>query len=139
MSLVLSNTFEIFLPLEDRTIPLSGLIYPGTAFGAWRILNAKKAEQPAFIWDMTAGARSVFMLPKITEVKKHLQLKKMYDLTADVPRSLMGHWDIFKQIANHSSFRKPWYSEILFFSRNWFNHLDDNIWKPFYYYFYDSA
>ncbi len=76
VSIVLNNSFEIFLPLEDRTIPLSGLILPGTVFGAWRILSSKKAEQTAFIWNMTAGARSVFMLPKITESKKHAQLKK---------------------------------------------------------------
>lgn len=139
VSIVLNNTFEIFLPLEDRTIPLSGLIYPGTAFGAWRVLNPKRPEQPAFLWDMTTGARSVFMLPKITEFKKHMQLKKTYNLTVDVPHSLMEHWEIFKQLANYPSFPQPWNAEILYFSHQWFKHLNDNRWKPFYYYFHDSA
>lgn len=136
---VLKNAFEIYLPLPDRTVPLSGLIYPGTAFGAWRVLNPKRTQQPAFIWDMSAGARSVFMLPKITEAKRHMQLRKMYSLTADVPKSLMGHWEIFRQLANHSSFKQPWNSEILYFPCQWFSHLDDKKWKSFYYYFQDSA
>ena len=139
VSLVLKNTFELFLPLEDRTIPWSGLIYPGTAFGAWRILNPDKTEQPAFIWDMTSGARSTFMLPKITEAKKHMQLKKMYNLTGSTPRTLMDHWEIFRQLANHSRFKQPWDAQILYFPRQWISHLNDNKWKPFYYYFHDSA
>lgn len=139
VSMVLKNTFEIFLPLEERTIPLSGPIHPGAAFGAWRVLNPEKTQHPAFVWDMTAGARSVFMLPKITETKKHMQLKKAYNLTVEVPRSLMTHWEIFRQLANHSRFKKSWDAEILYFSHKWFEHLDDNRWKPFYYYFHDSG
>lgn len=139
VSLILNNCFEIFLPLEDRTIPLSGPIFPGTAFGAWRILNLAKAENPAFIWDMTSGTRSVFMLPKITETKKHMQLRRAFGITADVPRSLMAHWEIFKQIANHSSFKMPWHGEILYFPIQWFQHLDDPQWKIFYNYFQETG
>lgn len=139
VSLVLKNSFEIFLPLEDRTIPLSGPICPGTAFGAWRILNLHKTQHPAFIWDMTAGARSVFMLPKIAETKKHMHLKRAYSLTADTPRTLMDHWGIFRQLANHPNFEQPWEAEILFFPIQWFSHLNDFKWQPFYYHFQNSA
>ncbi|HVV69057.1 MAG TPA: hypothetical protein VHE99_08530 [Gammaproteobacteria bacterium] len=139
VSLVLKNSFEIFLPLADRTIPLSGLIYPGQAFGAWRVVNPKKTEHPIFIWDMTAGARSVFMLPKITETKKHMQLKKAYNLTVSPPRSMMEHWEIFRQLAKHPKFKQPWDAEILYFSKSWFDHINDPKWKPLYYYLRDSA
>ena len=139
VSFVLKNTFEIYLPLKDRTVSLAGLIQPGTVFGAWRILNPHKPEQPAFIWDMSAGARSVFMLPKITEAKKHLRLKKAYDLNVGVPRSLMDHWEIFRQLSSHPRFQEPWEAEILYFPLQWFKHLDDPKWKSFYYYFHDSA
>jgi hypothetical protein len=139
VSLILKNTFEIYLPLEDRTITLSGLIYPGTAFGAWRVLNPKNAQHPAFIWDMTAGARSVFMLPKITDAQKHMQLVKAYKLSASAPSSLMKHWEIFRELANSHGFKSPWTAEILYFPQQWFNHLTDIKWKPFYYYFQDSS
>ncbi len=139
VSLVLKNTFEIYLPLEDRTIPLSGLIAPGTAFGAWRVLNPHKAEHPAFIWDMTAGARSVFMLPKITEAKKHHVLTKKYGVTADVPRSLMGHFEVFKQLSECPLFNPQWDAEILYFPHVWFTHLEENKWARFYKYFQNAA
>lgn len=139
VSLVLKNCFEIFLPLEDRTLPLTGLISRGAAFGAWRILNLRETQHPIFIWDMTAGARSVFMLPKITEAKKHMALKKAFNLTANAPNSLMDHWEIFRQLANSAQFKEPWDAEILFFPEQWFKHLDDDKWKPFYYYFRNSA
>lgn len=139
VSMVLKNTFELFLPLEDRVIPFLGLIHPGTPFGAWRILNPHKNLQPKFIWDMTAGARSIFMLPKISEEKKHLKLKKIFNLSANTPKSLMMHWEIFKEIANHPSFKQPWEAEILFFSKQWFEHLEDSEWADFYRYFHDSV
>lgn len=140
VSIVLKNSFEIYLPLSDRTIPLSGLIEPGTAFGAWRMLNPSHTEQPVFIWDMTAGARSVFMLPKITEGLKHKKLEKAFGITANIPRSLMNHWEVFRQLANSDTINtERWDSEILFFSKAWFNHLKDKAWNNFYQYFYKSG
>ena len=139
VSLVLKNSFEIYLPLEDRTIPLSGLIVPGTAFGAWRMLNPGKSENPAFIWDMTSGARSVFMLPKITESSKHNILKNRYDLMESVPRSLIQHWDIFRELGSHELFRQKWDAEILYFTHAWFKDLDDPNWADFYNYFKKSS
>ncbi len=131
VSLVLKNTFEIFLPIQNRTIPMDGLIHEGAAFGAWRILGPEKSQQPIFIWDMSAGARSVFMMPKITENKKHLKLKKAFDLAVDAPQNLMGHWEIFRQIANHSRFDQQWDAEILYFPIQWFQHLQDKKMAEF--------
>lgn len=138
VSMVLKNTFEIYLPLEDRTIPLNGLVKPGSTFGTFRILHPQGSHQPKFIWDMTAGARSIFMLPKITEAKKHMQLRKKFSLTVDKPSSLMAHWEIFRQLANHPDFPQPWDAEILYFSKSWFEHLDDKDWFAFYYQFHRS-
>jgi hypothetical protein len=141
VSLVLKNSFEIFLPLEDRTIPLSGVIEPGTTFGAWRILNPKTTEQPIFIWEMTAGARSVFMLPKITEELKHKKLEKELGISVGSPRNLMQNFDVFRAISNSKELlhKEQWSAEILYFSHSWFQHLDDPKWSKFYQYFYSSG
>ncbi|HVV68583.1 MAG TPA: hypothetical protein VHE99_06085 [Gammaproteobacteria bacterium] len=136
--MILQNSCELFLPLESHTVSFHGLIYSGEPFGAWRVLNPEKTQQPVFIWDMSAGARSIFMLPKISEDKKHIKLRKRFDLTVSTPKSLMAHWEIFRQIANHPTFEHPWQCEVLFFSKNWFEHLEDVSWKNFYYYFHDS-
>lgn len=139
VSIVLNNSFEIYLPLSDRTIPLSGLIKPGTVFGASRVLNPQNTEQPVFIWEMSAGARSVFMLPKITEDLKHKKLQKTFGITASLPRNLMQHWDVFRELANHAPAAKPWAAEILYFSHHWFEHLEDTEWVEFYQYFHNEG
>lgn len=135
VSMVLKNSFEIYYPLEDRTIPLlNGLIPPGTIFGTFRVLHPEGSYQPKFLWEMTAGHRSMFMLPKITEAKKHMKIKKQFGLSVDKPMSLMSHWKVFKELSNHPDFPQAWNAEILFFSKKWFDHLDDKAWAPFYYY-----
>lgn len=134
VSMILSNSFEIFLPLENSTIPLNGVMRPGRLFGAYRILN-KNSYQPKFIWEMTAGARSIFMLPKISEENRHYKLQKAFDI-GETPKKLMDQWEIFRSLANHPDFPQDWSAEILFFPKQWFDYLDDPDWMPFYYSFY---
>lgn len=133
LSLVLKNSVELFFPLRDRTIPFFGLINKGKLFGAWRILSDGLSQQPKFIWDMTSGARSIFLLPKITEAEKHYKLKKTFELDLDKPRSLIDHWKIFKHIANHREFRQKWSTVLLFFSVKWVKHVNDDAWMKFNY------
>ncbi len=137
VSFVLKNTFEVYLPLDDRTIPLNGLIHPGVAFGASRVLLPKKSRQAVFIWDMSSGARTVTMMPKITELKRHKLLEREFDLLPPAPRSTIQHWNIFRHIANHKSIDNKWNAEILFFPKQWFEHLDDISWQEFYQYFHN--
>ena len=144
VTLVLENTVELFLDLKDRIIPFYGLISPGQIFGLWRVLNQHAPYKPDEIWDtfnwgMTAGARSVFMLPKISEVERHKRLKRLYQISADAPRNLSEHWQIFKELANHQDFTEAWKTEILFFSKKWFEHFSDPAWINFNYYLYRKA
>ncbi len=138
VSMILKNSFELYLPLADRTIPLNGLMGPGTIFGTFRVLNSSGSFQPKFIWDMTAGARSMFMLPRISESTRHMKIKKYFDLRAEKPTTAMSHWQVFKELSRHPEFPQSWDAEILFFSKKWFDHLDDKEWVNFYYQFYRS-
>jgi hypothetical protein len=61
--MLLNNALEIFLPLEDRTISMNSLVAPGRIVGTYRLLtDTPISHHPAFVWDMTAGARSIFLL-----------------------------------------------------------------------------
>ena len=111
---------------------MMSLIEPGSCFGAWRILNPYASQQPVFIWDMSAGARSIFMLPKISRAKKHDRLRRSYDLTSDTPINLLSHWHTFRELANHHDFPDIWEAEVVYFSEKWFGHLDDPVWSEFY-------
>lgn len=139
VSLILNNSAEFFIVLASNTIPLYGLIPPGKVFGTWRVLNPTGTHSPAFIWNMTAGARSIFMLPKISETAGYNKLRRAFQLHAEKPKSLLDHWKIFKEIAVHPDFGETWSVEILYFTRRWFEQLNDKKWHDFKMYLLDKA
>lgn len=133
--MLLKNSMELFISLQNHTVSASSLITPGSIFGAYIILTRTKyCYQPAFIWDMTAGARSIFMLPKISETEKHNNLRRNLGIHSTIPKLLIDHWQIFKEIADCESFAKPWNMEAIFFSKKWFERLEDEKWRPFHYF-----
>src|SRR3990167_137750 len=137
VSFLLKNSTELFSAQADRTLPLGGLTTPGNLFGLFRILTRGRiSHQPKFTWEMTAGARSIFMLPKVSERESFKRLKREFNLSIDKPKELNEHWTIFKEIANHPNFGYSWSTDILFFSKPWFEHLDDRSWEHFNYFLY---
>jgi len=140
VSMILENSAEIFVDTGSRIIPLYGLIHPGKIFSTWMILNCKVPSNcQILLWDMTAGARSIFMLQKANEKQSHSNLKKKFHIQTERPNQLIDQWHLFKEIANHRSFGDPWETKILFFGRKWFDHIDDPRWMKFYFYLYKNA
>jgi hypothetical protein len=144
MTLVLNNTVELFITLENRIVPYR-LLSQGDLFGTWGFLEYVKNDGPFFfftpipLWDMTAGARSIFLLPKISEVTAFNKIQKKFDIKRDVPKQLSDHWHVFKDIANNSNFTQPWSVELLYFSRKWVEKMNDPAWQEFKSYVYDLA
>jgi len=139
VSLVLKNSIEIFTAIENRTVSLYGLVTPGKVFSTSRILSQTVSYSPPFLWDMTAGARSIFMLPKISDAYSNEKLRKEFGMSIIPPKGLHDHWKIFKELAQHEKFESPWFAEMLFFSKKWFTHLNDPAWKDFHLYLFQSA
>ena len=130
--MVLSNAAELFIPIEDRIIPYS-VIKAGDIFGLWTIFDGLISYcPPLFLWDLTAGARSVSMLSKISDSMSHRRLVQQFQLTKSCPKTLLDHWGIFTEIGNSPAFGEPWEAEFLFFSHQWIDHLRDKAWLPFY-------
>ncbi|MFN7096746.1 MAG: hypothetical protein ACK4PR_04220 [Gammaproteobacteria bacterium] len=144
MTLVLKNSAELFITVEDRIVPYS-LIPEGSIFGTWGFLEYEKPDKSFFVftpiplWDMTAGARSIFLLPKISEVAAFNRIQKKYEIKADVPKNLSEHWDVLKDIANHKTFNEKWETELLFFTRKWIDTIYDSDWHEFKSYIYQTA
>lgn len=138
VSLTLRNSFELFLALPDRTIPFYGMIPAGKILGTWRILTPQ-SNHPRFLWGMTAGARSIFMLPKITEAASHEKLVKVLGVSQDAPRTLLDHWEIFRQIYNHYEKSSAWFSEMLYFPQAWIEKKDDPAFFKLHHYFLNAA
>ncbi len=131
MGLVVKNGFESFTQSKSRILPGS-LVGVGNFLSLWRIFEEKITFFIGPFWSVTAGARSLCMLPKITDSIGYKNLKTKYGLKLSIPQQLSEHWDIFKHIANHSEFTQPWTADIIFFSKQWFEHKADKKWSDFY-------
>lgn len=139
VSMLLKNSAEIFMQIEQRTIPLYGLITAGKIFSTSRILSHGVSYSPPFLWDMTAGARSIFMLPKIADKVGQERINRELNLQVLPPTQILDHWNVFRAIANNENTKNPWFMETLFFTKKWFEHIDDEKWKDFRFYLLQVA
>jgi hypothetical protein len=138
VGIVLNKQSEFYLSTNNRMMPYA-MVSPGDIFGLARILDNAEASHTGdlshrsfFMWEMTSGSRSLFMLPKITENISHTRLNKRYNLSLTKPEGCETHWDIFKAITARE--QSSWQSEFLYFSNNWFTKLTDPAWSNFYNY-----
>lgn len=128
VSMLLNHSAELYVEINDRIIPYS-LITPGHIFGLWKIFDEPISHcPPTFCWQMTAGARSLFMIPKISETAGHSRLVKRYGLRADKPQHLYEHWPIFRELVNSPEFPIAWGTDMLCFNQTWFKNLADAAW-----------
>lgn len=132
VSLMLKNTSEVYYEMPGRIITLN-LFQPGFIFGLWENLDPTLSHFVKRIWSVSSGARSLYLLPKITDIASHKELKKKYSIRSHPPKNLLDHWQIFVEIANSQAFEHEWHSEVLFFSDKWIDTaLHDPAWKDFY-------
>jgi len=137
---MLDKVAKLFISLDNVNLPFFfGFLQPGSLFNTSRVLSPNYSHQPAFLWNITAGARNLIMLPKISAKVGFKRLRKEFQLQIDKPTGLEDHWELFKEIANHKNFQKPWSMQILFFSKEWFEHLNDNAWLEFHRYLLQTA
>lgn len=140
VTLILEKSVELFVMTEGQNAPLLyGLIPAGAIISTSIILSRGISQHPAFIWDLTAGTRSIFMLAKISKMAGFRRLKRAFHLQSDKPNKLIDHWDIFKELANQQAFGERWSTKLLAFSKKWFDHLDDTAWDKFHLYLLKSA
>lgn len=128
--LLLENSIEVFLDLDELVIPCAytpaDAPKSGTVLSTWKVINQSGSMQPAFQWDIVSGARSLLMLPKITDKTAHQRLKKEFNFQAEPPKRLVDHWQVFRSIYQGSN--TQWHSRILYFSKKWFDNIDDPAW-----------
>lgn len=130
VSLLLDKSIEIFLDKPSVATPVV-FMFPskGSLMSTSRII-VDRPQHPPFLWNMTSGARSIFMLPKIAKSRMYKRIRSELNIGVEPPSSPHEHWQVFKEIAG-SEQATPWSTKILYFSENWFNKLEDPTWKNF--------
>jgi len=125
LSLVLNNSSEVFVKIQNRIVPLN-FFESGELFGLFELMNVLThtfvPDTP--IWNVSAGARSTFMIPSISDNIGHNRIKKKYNLNVDRPQNFLEQWQIFVDIAKHNTNKNSWNNTILVFSNEWFEQQD---------------
>lgn len=131
-AIALDHSVELFMKLESGIMPLI-IIRKGKIFGLWRALDPDPllSYHIGGEWHMVAGARSIFMLPKITDSVSYKKLSRFYQIKHPLPPHLLDHQAIFTQMAQSKNFPKSWSTELLFFSAEWFKARTTENWIHF--------
>lgn len=139
LALVLQNQSELFYENSDRISSLM-LFHPGHLFGIWETLDPPDSSFRHKMTTVTSGARSLFMLPKITDVMRYAKLRKEFSLVQPMPKTLSEQWPLLVELANHPDFPTPWFNDVLFFSEKWMLPRENDVdWLKFRLYLYEYA
>lgn len=137
--IVLEHTLHEAVTTCQQLLPL-GVVMPGSVFALWKKLDNEGAYHPINMFTITSGARFIFMVPNISNLEYHRNLKRDYNLRLPPPSDLTDHWEIFKAIYNNPENQSTWAAELLFFTKNWFDKICKDIaWKDLYLYLLESA
>lgn len=138
MLLTLNKSNEVFIDTGSRVIPLN-IFYAGSLLGLFETMDFLYSYHASPRWCVSAGARSIFTLPKIGEKKGLKKLKSYCKIPKDTNlRNLSDHWTIFKSISNSPEFSHNWLNTLVFFPQDWlikiktdseFSELRDYLFK----------
>ncbi|MBY0544167.1 MAG: hypothetical protein K2Q14_01295, partial [Gammaproteobacteria bacterium] len=137
LSLCLDHSVELYMKQSDRIIPFS-LMRKGSIFGLWSSLSPNISYAAPKVWSMSAGARSIFLLPKITDTPSYKKLCKARGIRLPMPTSLLDQGPVLTQLAKHKDC-SSWFTEILFFPRNWLEKRDSEAWVNFHLFLHEIA
>lgn len=124
LGMITKNSVEIFYDDKSKIFPVA-YYNRDLQIGVWESIGC------ATPYDITAGARSLYMLPKISIIGCHKRLKTHYGIKQSAPKTLYSQWQVFREIAQSSTFSSPWDCEILFFTKKWADKIfsDDLVWQ----------
>lgn len=141
MMLILEHPVELFININNTSIP-NLFLFPGDVLGITYVMQHTPSDDIQLIqatksvWQITAGARSTFLLPKICDAKGHKRLEKQLNIIVKTPNEIFDHWRVFKAI--YSKVGKDWNTSVLFFSKGWFKHTQSPEWLPLKMYLYQT-
>ncbi|MFN8770987.1 MAG: hypothetical protein ACK5Z5_06820 [Neisseriaceae bacterium] len=127
LGLILTKSSEFYLPGNDG-IHSHSIMRPGNIFGIPKAVDdiVNDTSTSVLELNLNAGARSLFMLTKISDKTHHVRLQRHYGINTSTPSSYQDHWGVFLEIANKAN--SSWSCEIIYFPRNWINQLKDDDW-----------
>lgn len=116
---ILTNDNEVFVNSGARCIPLN-LFHQGSLLGLFETTNYLFNRPNEAVWSVSAGARTICMLPKISDDLGVKRLSKYYGFSTVLKlKKITDHFEVFKAIANSNNFSQRWINKLLFFTNKW--------------------
>ncbi len=139
LGVVLNNTLEMYWE-EENNIIVWKMMPPGRIFGLWGLMQEPGTSAQSFrMWKISAGSKSLIVLPKISDALNYKRLKKEFGLDAVMPNNLLDQRHLLREIIESSQFNSPWHAELLFFTAPWYKKVRDGSWEKLELYLLKSA
>ncbi|MFN3234923.1 MAG: hypothetical protein ACE365_05885 [Gammaproteobacteria bacterium] len=141
MGIVLDKSIEIHHQLNENIVPF-WLKTTGQIFALSTSLQPLGTSgNTGSMWQITSGARSLIMLPKISQSGGYKRLKRQFNIKSAMPITLQEQWNLFRDLTNSPGFKTDWHCEVLFFSREWIENINakDGAWDQLRLYLLDTA
>ncbi len=139
LALVLHNGAEVFVDDGQHTVPVR-ILNPGELFGLFEFFDGANNQTTASVTSVSSGARSAFMLPKISDSLSYKRLVKTYHLKSPLPKNIFEHSAVFSELAHNLDPPSTWRCTVLFFSKNWLiEKSQDMSWQLFYNHLFSMA
>lgn len=135
--LSLDKKAEVFFEHGDRVFSFATM-NEGLTIGLLENLDPLVSFCLRSFWSISAGARSLFMLPKISEQAAHTKLQKHFGFIKESPKKYFDHFYTFKSIVDSSELQSLWSMDVIFFSEKWLQRDNANKdWLRFYLFLLD--
>lgn len=130
--IIMTKSLEQFVSLHERIIPFY-LINTGSLIGIAALLDrlsiAREGLYTSFsMWEITAGARSTFLLSRISDMNSFKKLQRKYSLHAKQPDSAYDQWALFRELSNKEN--STWRTEVIYFPRQLMEKLSLKPYAP---------
>lgn len=138
LAMLLDRSAELSIYTESRLIPFK-VLKPGDLFALWTILDPPVSYHNRDVWYLTAGARNLFVVPKIKDFYSYKRLCRSRGiLRLGIPNTLIEQYQLLLQMTQHADY-PPWHCEVLLFSAKWLEVRNDSGWYMFRHYLYQYA
>jgi len=138
MGIPINKRVEIFLGISERIVPV-GITSPGKIFGLTAVLSPHSSFDEGTIWNLTAGIRNIFSIPKISMEANHKFLVREFGQIGQAPKNYFDQWKTFRKIAHSAGVRDVWTVDVLYFSSEWFKTRKSLEWLNFQLYLREYA
>ena len=110
---------EVYRELPNRIFSV-GLTSAGSGIemGIWEYFGDFAG------YTVSSGARSLCMVPSISDVGFHNRINHYFELSTAAPINATDHGSIFREVANSEHFEEDWTCQMIYLGKAFNDHLD---------------